>query len=195
MSANVTVEIDRYVREYVHYKALQLVGRPGIRSSDVPDVEQELILELLEALPTFDASKATHGTFVRRIVERGISRVLRHRQAERRAHSREACSLDEAIETAEESAEVVHMEETLVHDRRKAMMGQERDLQKGLERALDLAALMAKLPEDSRAICEHLKTHSVAETARRLGIGRTSLCHQLRKIRRFFEAEGMREYL
>ncbi|QEL20765.1 hypothetical protein PX52LOC_07879 [Limnoglobus roseus] len=53
--------------------------------------------------------------------------------------------------------------------------------------ALDVAAILARLPEDLRAVAELLKTESVTAAARTRAVPRDALRRQVRDLRRAFE--------
>lgn len=61
------------------------------------------------------------------------------------------------------------------------------------ELALDVAAVVAGLPEDLRDLAGRLMTQSLSEAARDLGVVRSSLQRRIGRIRRLFEDAGLDE--
>jgi RNA polymerase sigma-70 factor, ECF subfamily len=63
------------------------------------------------------------------------------------------------------------------------------------ELARDVESVLARLPDDLKAIAELLKNRSVSDAARELGIPRTTLNDRVRALRERFEKAGLRDYL
>ena len=188
-------ELSDYALELVHHKAWQLVGKAGYTQDDVDDIKQDLILDLLERLPKFDPVKATHNTFVARLVERKISNLLRDRQAEMRDHRREVCSLNEEIDTGED--EPVQRLTTISQDDQDMRTGKYR--RPAEERAhlhLDLEAVLADLPPDLRRAAELLQVYPIAQVAREMGVPHCTFYeNHLTRLREAFAAKGLGDYL
>lgn len=159
-----------YLTALIEVKARQLVGKAGYTQDDIKDIEQDLMQDLLDRLPKVDPAKASLNTFADRVVSRRICNLLRDRQAGIRDWRREAYSLDEEIETDEGTTA-----------RHEFISQDEVDLRTGrydrpeAERArlqLDVEAVLAGLTPELREVAEMLRTQSVAEVARELGIPR-----------------------
>jgi len=71
--------IDKYAADLIRHKARQLVGKAGFTEDDRPDLEQELMIDLLQRMRHFNPAKAKKTTFMARIVERHISTILEAR--------------------------------------------------------------------------------------------------------------------
>ncbi|MDH4318968.1 MAG: sigma-70 family RNA polymerase sigma factor, partial [Desulfobulbaceae bacterium] len=71
--------IDKYAADLIRHKARQLVGKAGFTEHDRPDLEQELMIDLLQRMRHFNPAKAKKTTFMARIVERHISTILEAR--------------------------------------------------------------------------------------------------------------------
>ena len=188
-------ELNDYARKLVHHKARQLVGKAGYTPNDLDDIKQNLIADLLERLSKFDPAKASYNTFVARVVERKISNLLRDRQAERRDHRREACSLNEEIDIGED--EPVQLMTTISQDEQDIRTGKYSRLAD--ERAhlqLDMDAVLAGLPPQLRQAADMLRTKSVAQVARKLGIPRRTFREgYLVQLRVIFASKNMDDYL
>ena len=188
-------ELTDYALELVHHKAWQLVGKAGYTQDDVDDIKQDLIVDLLERLPQFDPAKATHNTFVARLVERKISNLLRDRQAEMRDHRREVCSLNEEIDTGED--EPVQRLTTISQDDQDIRTGKyARPAEERAHLQLDMDSVLDGLTPELRQVAEMLQTKSVSQVARELGIPRRTFREKhLVQLREVFAAKGMDDYL
>ena len=186
--------LTKYTMTLVQCKARQLVGKAGYTWDDIEDIEQDLIRDLLEHLPKFDPAKATLNTFAVRVVEGKISKLLRDRQAEMRDHRRESFSLNEEVETEDGTVDVF---EVVPQDEIDLRTG--RYNRPAADRAhllMDMNAVLIGLSPELRQVADMLRTLSVAEVARELGIPRrTFRMNHLSKLRRAFAACHMDDYL
>ena len=69
--------IDVYAVKLVHMKSRQLCKQQGFSQEDQPDIEQELMIELAERLPTHDTDSATHEAFITWVVLQKIADLIR----------------------------------------------------------------------------------------------------------------------
>ena len=90
-------KIDPYLKSLIQIKAKQLVGKCGLRSADIKDIEQALYLDFFERLPDFDPQKSKFSTFCQLVVERKISKILRALCTQKRAGLQTTESLDEVV--------------------------------------------------------------------------------------------------
>jgi len=67
--------------------------------------------------------------------------------------------------------------------------------QDAFDLASDLTEALAKLPDDLSALAERLKTQSLSQAARDLGVPRSTLQRQVQRLRQCFEDAGLRIYL
>ena len=186
--------ISDYAARTIRHKARQLVGKAGFKKHDIKDLEQEMTLDLLSRLPKFDPDKAAQSTFVARVIERKISKLIRHRRQEMRDHRRETCSLNEVVENGDgettERACTIDQDEADMHAGRRS-----RTREDEAHLRLDVSLVLSGLPEDLREVAEHLMSETVTEAAKSLGMPRTTLYGAIGRLRRIFEDAGLREYL
>lgn len=188
-------ELTAYALELTHHKARQMVGTAGYVRQDVEDLQQELALDLLERLPKFDPARATNNTFVARLVERKVSKLIRDRQRERRDPYREAQALND--EVLGEDGVTVEFSETLGEDAQDLRLGRKtRPAAECADLRMDVAEVLASLPPELRPVAEALTTMTIRKAGRKLGISRCQLYKvYLPQIREAFEARGLYEYL
>ena len=194
-TGNRTCVLSEYAMELVHHKARQIVGKGGFRSQDVPDIKQELALDLLERLPKYDPEKATNNTFVARLVEHKISKMIRDRKRERRDRAREECSIHDEVN--DEDGVRVELGTTVSEDEQYLRTGKyDRTVEERRDMAMDVAAALADLPPDLREVAEALSTLSVTEACRKLGFTRAWLYKEpLPRLRKALEERGLGGYL
>ena len=188
-------ELSDYASQLIYHKARELVGTAGFTRDDVEDLEQALTLDLLERLPKFDPAKATYNTFVARVVERKISKLIRHRTQEMRDYRREDGSLNAVMDNGDgATTERVHVVSQDEHDRRTGR--HTRPAAEQVDLQIDVWQVLAELPQELRKIARLLTTMSIAQAARKLGMPRSTFYDtHLAKLRQAFEARGLHEYL
>ncbi|MFL5240597.1 MAG: sigma-70 family RNA polymerase sigma factor [Gemmataceae bacterium] len=174
---NDNIVLDRFAQDIIRRKARLLVGRAGLTKQDREDLEQELALRLLQSLEQFDQEQGHLNVFITTVIERAISMILRARRAKKR-DAGVVRSLDRTMDGT--SAEPTCRQS---------------DAQELLDLANDLAETIAIMPENLRDLAERLKTQSVSQTARDLGIPRSTLQGEIRRLRQIFENTGLQIYL
>jgi RNA polymerase sigma-70 factor, ECF subfamily len=162
------ITINLYAKKYITHKAHQLVGTAGFTATDTEDIESELTLEVLICLPQFDPSKAQLNTFVARVVDTKVCRLIRHRVTRMRDHRREQCSLNAHIVNG--CGETVQRMETISQEEHERLSGRHHESAEQVDQLIDLDAAMAQLPEELQTLCARLKTESLADISRKTGI-------------------------
>ena len=187
--------LSDYAAETIRHKARQLIGKVGFTKDDINDLMQEMMLDLLERLPKFDPNKAAHSTFIARVIERKISKLIRHRMQEKRDYRREACSVNETIEDG--NGGTVERAQTMSQDEHDLRTGKHsRPEEARIDMRLDVSFVISKLPADLKPLAERLMTHSITEVAREIGMPRSTFYETgIARLREIFEDKGLREYL
>ena len=177
----------------VKRKVRQIIGRAGYTAQDREDLEQELLTRLVQSLKSFDPNHAHRKCFVTAVVERDVANILRDKKAEKRDHRRIG-SLHVMIEVTEDGpTELAGTIGEREHNARRCRQPRSEDDLAQL--ASDLANVVAALPDELRDLAERLKTQSISEIAREVGIPRTTVNDSVRRLRQRFEHAGLREYL
>jgi len=186
-------KIDRFARGIIRRKIKQLIGRAGFTQQDHADLEQDLLLRVLQSLPSYDPAQAHRNVFVTTVVERYVANILRNKQAEKRDHQR-ISSLHIHVRTDDdEQVEMIHTIGQREQDARRGRHPRSNEDLAQLGR--DLAEVIAALPDQLRNLAERLKTMNVSEAARDMGIPRTTIDAWVRKLRQRFEKAGLRDYI
>jgi len=173
------IALDRFAQGIIQRKVRSLINRAGFTWEDRQDLEQELVLRLLKSLGQFDPELAHPNVFITTVIERAVAMILRERRAKKRDGG-VVRSLDQGQTKDDKPSEPI--------DHRP-------NDQDASDLATDLAEVLARLPDDLRALAERLKSQSVSQAARDLGVPRTTLQRRIERLRRSFENAGLRIYL
>src|SRR5688572_21993487 len=168
-----------FAGRYIGFKARQLSGCYGYVATDLPDLEQELVLRLWRRLPRFDPGRATWNAFVVTVVDRQVATILVARLAQKRQDVirrllplTRAADDEEATDRAQNAVPIADFR---------------RDLEE-FELAHDIDIVVRRLPPKLRLVWEWLQTDNVRQTAQGLRVAPMTVYHRLRKLRRIFEA-------
>jgi RNA polymerase sigma-70 factor (ECF subfamily) len=190
MGAEPRPELDAYAVRLIRYRARQLVGTAGFTEDDVPDIVQDLTVDLLRRLPSFDPARASLYTFVLRVVEHGIARLLQYRRASMRDHRRCTVSLNDPVDSDE--GERVEFGEVLDQDGTPGGLGGgSLSLADQVALRVGLQQVKATLTPELRDLWERLaQGQTLSEIANQLGIPRTTLGYHLKRLRMLVEEAG-----
>jgi RNA polymerase sigma-70 factor (ECF subfamily) len=184
--------IDEYGADLIRYKARQLIGKAGFTEDDRPDLEQELMIDLLQRMRHFNPAKAKKTTFMARIVEHHILTILEARYAQCRDWRLCKISLNIPVYNDENAAELIDLLDS--EGSLKGATHEPRDIL-AHDIRMDIDRVIATLPKELRDLCERLQVNTMAEIARDLGIPRTTLYDRLSKLREVFREAGLGDYL
>lgn len=157
----------------IHHKAKRLIGRFGFTLSDLPDLEQEITIDLLRRSSDFDPKRSQWSTFASRCVDHRIVDIIRSRCTDMRNPER-ACHIDDH-----------HVREDMVEH---GCAANTQDLK------IDLAAAWSCLPERLQHLCRRLVTDSVSSIAAQDGRSRWQVYRDIAAIRRAFTVAGLADY-
>jgi RNA polymerase sigma-70 factor, ECF subfamily len=186
--------IEGYAVRIIRYKAKQLVGSSGFNESDIEDLEQVMMLDVLCRLPKYDSKKAKLSTFVSRILQHCIATIIVERQLYKRDLEQCSLSLNDLVKQTDggiaERINAYDIEEYLKRTGRLSRTFEDR-----LDISIDLEIVIASLPQELRTLCESLKSENVAEISRDSGIPRVTIYNRIKKLRKLLEDSGLSDYL
>ena len=187
--------LDDFTVRLIKRKARQLVDRAGFTRDDREDIEQDLTVDLLHRLPKFDATRASLHTFVARLVEHGVARLIEQREAPIRHHRMCTCSLDDWVEG--EDGGRIRRGELLDQDTYFASTGQpSTPIADRVAARVELQRVFAMLPPELRELSTRLADgQTITEISRETGISRGALYDHLSRIRKVAEKAGLRALL
>ena len=188
-------ELDPYAVKLIQYKARQLVGNYGFVEADREDIEQDLTLDLLQRLPNFDPSRASARTFISRLVDHGVARLIERRQAQMRDYRRCTSSLNDLIEDSEgeqvERGDLVDQDTYLRSTGQPAM-----SLPDEVALHVDLERFLALLPPELADLYGRLAAgQTMTDISRETGLCRDTLHERRRKLASLAESAGLRVYV
>lgn len=183
--------IDDYAAKMIRYKARQLVGTAGLTEADRPDLEQELMIDLLQRIDRYNPAKAKKTTFMTRIIENHICTILEARHARCRDWRMCRTSLNDKVGNCEGSvAERIDMVNS------EGVFGCHEEEPKAVrleELRLDLKQVIDSLPPDQQDLCERLCHSNIREIARETCVHRSTLYDKLYKIQEAFMEAGIKK--
>lgn len=186
-------DVQAFANRLIRRKARQLANHDNFTPSDRDDIAQDLWLHLFENLPKFDPDKGNIFAFIVTVVERETAAIWRKYRAEKRDTCR-CSSLNLSIRADDGTR--VELASTITEDAPHPRLGQRRrHFEHGVDMAHDVTMVLEQLTPEMRDLCERLKTQTLSEIARDLGVPRTTLDSRLKKLRAHFEEAGLREYL
>ena len=188
-------QLDDYAIQLIKHKARQLVGRAGYTEDDRPDIEGDLTLDLLRRLPRFDPARASRNTFIARVVEHGVARLIERREAPMRDARRCTASLNDRIEDDEgksvERGDLIDQDTYL-----KSIGHPTMPLADQIAQRVDLERVRATLTPEMRDLWERrAEGQTFTEISRETGIPRGTLYERMKQLRKLVEDAGLRDYL
>ncbi|HEX4606993.1 MAG TPA: LysR family transcriptional regulator, partial [Urbifossiella sp.] len=161
--------LDPATRDLLRAKARQLARRYYLPPDDRDDVEQDLAAHVWARLGRYDPARAGPDAFVRMLAARAAATAVRRRRG-----------ATDPLATARRAGDADSIDA-------RAWPGPEA----GVDRALDVAAVLAPLPRRLRLTAALVMAGSVAAAGRTLGLSRRAMYRQLAELRARFAAAGL----
>jgi len=186
-------DLEPYAVEQIRYHARRLAGHHGFSKSDLPDIEQDLALDLVARLPKFDATKSSLDTFCATVIENKVASMLAYQYAARRDPRRLEGSLNDEVK--DEQGRKVERWTILDQNIYMAMTADEVKFR--IDLTIDVTALMRELPVELAQLASLLSDRglSVTEASRAVGVPRGTAYEMIGKLRAAMTAAGLEEYL
>jgi RNA polymerase sigma factor (sigma-70 family) len=185
--------MTRFDQVLIRRKVEELIDGGHFTAQDRDDLRQQLWLRLLERLPAFDPQQSHRNAFDTMVIERCAANAVRDRRAPKR-NPGGTCSLDVLVEApGEDCCDLAALIGQREYDARRGRSPRSREELTLLAR--DLADVQDTLNPEEWLLAELLKTQSVSEAARTLGVRRTTLYGWIHRLRQRFEQAGLQNYL
>lgn len=158
----------------IFHRARQLIGHAGLVTSDLDDLQQDLIVHALLKWPKFDPMRASARTFLDRILHQRQRAILRQRRLRARR------------------TKPVPLKGDLSEDRRRHRQSSH---VLAVDRQLDLSSVVDAMSLKERQVARGLMKHKVSKLAKLQKRHRQRLHETIRRIRQRLEDAELREYL
>ncbi len=178
----------------VRKKARKLIKHKCFLSSDLEDLEQELMIDLLSKLIHYDSSKSSLQTFTQNIIENKASNLIRDISRKKRGSQMAICSLYKPIGIGDNKDEAYLLIDTISAGSNFCEYSIS-DLTKQLEFEFDVRQVINKLPDNLGKLCKLLQIMTVAEIAEETGTSRNTVYKALKMLRTIFVDSNLQDYL
>lgn len=186
--------INPIIISTVRKKARKLIKHKCFLSSDLEDLDQELMIDLLSKLIHYDSSKSSLQTFTQNIIENKASNMIRDISRKKRGSQMAICSLYEPIGVGDNKDEAYLLIDTISADSSFYEYSIS-DLTRQLEFEFDVRQVINKLPDNLGKLCKLLQIMTVAEIAEETGTSRNTVYKALKMLRTIFADSNIQDYL
>lgn len=171
----------------------RLVGKTGITYDDLPDLQQDLWLDLLERHPDYRPELGNIRAFTTRVVKNKVASILKTRAARKRGKGRPCLSLDKEFE--DDDGELTEFHETIsADDYLRRTRGPVRTEEERGDLALDVRKVISQLQPHERVVCLLLIDRDVSNVSGVIGIPRSTLRDLIRQLRQNGKDAGLEKY-
>ncbi|MFQ3588627.1 MAG: hypothetical protein SNJ74_12015 [Fimbriimonadaceae bacterium] len=165
---------DRFTRGIIRRKVRELIDGSGFREEDAEELEQRLVYLLLRSLRSFEESHPRHrNAFITTVVERSAAMIRRERRRRKR-HFGAVQSLDSLPTSGNDGAVEVSLHVADPGARRTFTQ---------VDLALDLAVILAELPDELRDLAHRLQRQTLTEIAREANLPLTTVQRRRERLR------------
>ena len=182
-----SVALSDYAQQAIRISAKGLIGKCGINKTDIGDIQQDMLLDLIQRLPQHDDQQWSVKTFISHVVRNRANHILRERCAEKRLFKRHAGSLDDQNTVCD-----------LLDDQasRVAQGIIARSSREAIELQHDIRTVLDRLDPCLRRCCKALmEGQSIGSVAEQAGVTRPTFYKNfLLPIRQAFENAGLDDY-
>ncbi|MBE0567941.1 MAG: sigma-70 family RNA polymerase sigma factor [Krumholzibacteria bacterium] len=182
-----------FANRIIRRTAARMIGTAGLVEADVPDLQQDLWLELLTRLPKYRADRGNPRAFITLVVRNRRASIIAERLAKKRGNDKPCLSLDAEKEDAKGNSVPFH-EVLSVDDYLARTRGIPRSQEDLRDLCLDVRALVSSLQPRDRVVCLLLIDQDVTNVASSVGIPRRSLRDVISRLRQDAEERGLKEY-
>lgn len=183
----------RFAARLISNVAGRMVGKTGLLPDDIPDLQQDLWLELLSRLPSYRSERGGPRAFITLVVKNGAASILKTRAAAKRGNDRPCLSLHREHEDDDGGSVELH-EAISADDYLRRTRGTIRSEEERQDLALDVRKIVSELPPIDRVVCLLLIDQDVCGVARVVGIPRSTLRDLIKRLRLIGEEAGLEEY-
>jgi RNA polymerase sigma-70 factor (ECF subfamily) len=173
-------ELFFLAKKIIRRRARLLIGLFGFTEHDIPDIQQELFLELYKRQESFDPEKGKESTFIARVIESKVLDLIKQRQAECRDWRRCRDSLNQTVTLPDIG--VIEKIETLESEQNSDPL-----------LILDVALVLERLSPDLLELCQALKYYDRNEVLEDSPVSRSAFSRKLQALKDIFLQAGLNE--
>ncbi len=186
MNKNTYEGIDPELVKIVKGTARRAIGRTGLTKSDLPDIEQELMLAALAALKSMRNGADSKNAFIFRVAHNRLRSILRSRRGKTKKHHVSCLSLNTIIGIDENEYEELI---SLIDDNH--LIRQDFCSWNGCHLDFDLPENLNEaiggLPENLREFCNELKNKPLKQVRRERKIPLRTAIRNIVRIKEEFK--------
>ena len=173
-------ELFALAEKIIKRQARLLTGMFGFTEHDIPDIQQELFLELYKRKENFDPGKSKESTFIARVVESKVLDLIKQRQAECRDWRQCRDSLNQTVTLP--GIGLIEKIETLESEQNSDLL-----------LILDVTLILERLPPDLQEFCQILKYYDKNEAMDNTPVSRFTFFRKLQALKDIFLQAGFDE--
>jgi len=178
-----------YAKNLIEFKARQLSRQRGFGRTDQDDLEQRLWLAVVNQADRFDPSRASLDTFIDRVVNTAVARILRDRERRVRPQGPETVSLDFVSKDNDRSKQPLAAEIT-ENDLQRRLGVERRDEVADREQAEAVADALGHMLPEVYDVCRRVMAGSISSAASDLETSRRQVRKALAAAQPFLEESG-----
>jgi hypothetical protein len=182
-------EIRVFAESLAGEKARQIIGKAGLRRSDLEDVRQQLLLYVVSHLPRYDPRRGTPEAHVTMLIKTAVALLLRGRRLHKHGRGKPTASLDAGADGQRAFSDLSRAD----HGRRLGRHPHdETDL---IESRLDFAEAAGSLPTDLQILASLLlQGQTTSSVARLTDQSRRRVRARVEAIRAHLKRYGLHEW-
>lgn len=180
MSKNQYSGVESYAAFFIDYKIRKLIQLPLFNQDDYEDLEQELMLAYLLAMPKFDPEKGNRKAFIKAAVNNKATVIIRDAEARKRWSGSANLSLHAPINEDQDSLlDVLAAENGLWGETLYSYS------QKAWEDKADFLDIINQMPEDLRELAVLLLEHDLKDAVQKMALPPSTVYSRLSRLRKF----------
>lgn len=180
MTKNKYSGVDSYAAFFIAYKVRKLIQLPMFTSDDYEDLEQELMLAYLLAMPKFNPEKGNRKAFIKAAVNNKVAVIIRDAEACKRWAGSANLSLYAPMNDEQDSLlDVLSTENSLWGETLYASS------QKAWEDKVAFLDIIDQMPEDLRELALLLLEHDLKDAIKEIALPPSTVYSRLSRLRKF----------
>lgn len=178
-----------FAESFAGEKARQIIGKAGLRRSDLEDVRQQLLLYVVSHLPGYDPRRGTPEAHVTMLLTTAVAMLLRERRAQKRGGGRSPAPLDELTHNERPDGECLS-----TTDAGRRLGCESGDVLETADLRFDLGDAVASVPLRLRSVVYLLACgETVASIARLPGRSRRRVYNDIHAVEAHLRSCGLED--